>query len=134
MHNTRNFVRVVVDYLVPESPRVRAMETWPRHINHYEWNYDKEFAANKCFGADITDRTHKQVQVLLYSCNMYSLDNVEMAAPADFGDLQRRVNQGEWIMYTPIWAIQTAAIDEGNRNSEGRGRHNQNNIQKKDMA
>ena len=41
------------------------METWPYQIDRFEQKYDKAFAGDCLFGAEIMDGIHMQVQVLL---------------------------------------------------------------------
>ena len=69
-HSTQNFVRVAEDYLGLEGLLVRAIETWTNHIFQFKRQYDRVFAANEFFSADITDTTNKRVYVLLQSYNM----------------------------------------------------------------
>ena len=64
----------------------------------HDCQYDKEFAANTLFGADIKDMIHKQVKVFLQSCNTSRMGDDEMAALAEFGDLKWRVEHCEWII------------------------------------
>ena len=68
-HLTRNFVKLVGDYLGEGSPVCLSMASWPRHIDRFEQKYDKAFAKDPLFGADPMDRIHKSVQVFLHSCN-----------------------------------------------------------------
>ena len=76
-HLTRNFVKLVGDYLGEESPICLSMGTWPHHIDRFERQYDKAFARDPLFGADLMDRIHKCVQVFLHSCNTTSIEEVE---------------------------------------------------------
>ena len=78
------------------------MATRPLHIDCFEHQCDKAFAGNRLFGSDIVDRTHKQVQVFLHSCNTMSLEDVETGALAEFGELQKRVERGELILTLPL--------------------------------
>ena len=71
------------------------MGTWPRHIDRFERKYDKAFAKDPLFGADLMDITHKRVQVFLHSRNTTSIKNVESRALAEFGGLQKKVERGE---------------------------------------
>ena len=54
-HSTRNFVKLAGDYLGDESPICLSMGLWPRHIDRFEWQYDKAFARDPLFGANILD-------------------------------------------------------------------------------
>ena len=65
-HITRKYVRVDGDYLGDEGTLIQAMATWPHHIEKFKWKYDKAFAGNPFFGADLFYRIHKWVQVLLH--------------------------------------------------------------------
>ena len=66
-NSTRNFVKLAWDYLGEESPICLSMGTWPRHIDHFKWQYDKAFAMDPLLGAYLMDRIHKCVQVFLHS-------------------------------------------------------------------
>ena len=59
------------------------MATWPYHIDLFERQYDKAFAKDPLFGADLIDRIHKRVQVFLQSCSTTSIKDVELGAPAE---------------------------------------------------
>ena len=74
------------------------------------------FALHLLFGADIMDQIHKQVQVFLHSCNTTSLEEVETRALADFGELQKRVERGEWITTPSAW------VEIPEKNNDGRKR------------
>ena len=76
-HSTRNFVKLAGDYLGEGSPVFISMVLWPRHIDRFERQYDKAFARDPLFGADLMDRIHKCVQVFLHSCNTTSIEEVE---------------------------------------------------------
>ena len=65
----RNFMKLVGDYLRSESPICLWMEAWPHHIDQFERQYNKAFAKDPLFGADLMDCIHKHVQVFLHSCN-----------------------------------------------------------------
>ena len=84
-HSTQNFVRLSGDYLVTEGPLSRSMATWPRCIDRFKSQYDKVFTGHSLFGVDIVDQTHKQLEVLLRSCNTTSLEDVEIGSLAEFG-------------------------------------------------
>ena len=64
---TKNFVKITGDYLCEEITLCCSMETWPRHIEHFEHQYNKKFTKDPLFGADLINRVHKRVQVLLHS-------------------------------------------------------------------
>ena len=68
-HSTRNFFRLVGDYLGEGSPVSIMMASWPRHIDRFDQQYDKDFSRDPLLGADLMDRFHKRVQVFLHSCN-----------------------------------------------------------------
>ena len=102
-HSTRNFVKLAEDCLGEGSPVCLSMASWPRHIDRFEREYDKAFAREPLFGADIMDRIHKRVQVFLHSCNTTANEEVESGAMAEFGGLQKRVERGEWLTSTPVW-------------------------------
>ena len=71
------------------------MGSWPRHIDHLEQQYDKAFARDSLFGADLMDRIHKRVQVFLHSCNTTTIEEVGSGALAEFGGLKKKVKRGE---------------------------------------
>ena len=102
-HSTRKVVRLTGDYLGPDGPPIQAMGTWYRHIYRFKRQFDKAFARNRLFEAKIVDRIHKRVQVFLQSCNMTSLNSIKTGALLRFGELQRRVDKGEWVTYHPTW-------------------------------
>ena len=60
------------------------MSTWPRHIDRFKLHNDMAFVGNFLFGVNIMERIQKRVKVFLYSCNMMSLDNIEMGAMLEF--------------------------------------------------
>ena len=107
-YSTRNFVKLAGDYLGEGSPVCLSMASWPRHIDHFEWQYDKAFARDPLFGADLMDIIHKRVQVFLHSCNTTSIKEVESGALEEFRGLQKRVEGGEWLTSTSVWVEQTA--------------------------
>ena len=78
------------------------MALWLRHIDRFERKYDKAFARDPLFGADLMDRIHKHVQVFLKSCNKTSIEEVESGALTEFGGLQKRMERGEWLTSTPV--------------------------------
>ena len=120
-HLTRNFVNLAGDYLVEESPVCLSMELWPRHIDRFERQYDKAFARDPLFGADLMDWIHKRVQVLLKSCKTTSIKEVESGAREEFGRLQNKLERGEWITLTPVWVERPEYKEEGHWKSDGNG-------------
>ena len=56
------------------------METCPHHVDRFEQQYDKKFAKDPLFGADLIDNIHKRVQAFLHSCNTNSIEDVESGA------------------------------------------------------
>ena len=60
-HLTRNFVNLAGDYLGEVSPVCLLMALWLRHIDRFERQYDKAFALDPLFVADLMDRIHKRV-------------------------------------------------------------------------
>ena len=67
------------------------------------------------------DRIHKRVQLFLHSCNITSIEDVELGALAEFGELHKKVEMGEWMTMTPGWADRPIPKEEGLQNSDGRG-------------
>ena len=76
------------------------------HIDRFDRQYDKAFAKDPLFGADLIDRVHKHVQVFLHFCNKTSIKDVESGALAGFGGLQNKVKRGGLLMTTPGWVEQ----------------------------
>ena len=70
-----------------DIPLCLSIETWPHHIDRFERKYDKAFAKDPLFRADLIDRIHKSVQVSLHSCNTTSIKDVESGALAEFGGM-----------------------------------------------
>ena len=64
-HSTRNFVKLVGDYLGEESPIFLSMGTWLRHIDRFRRKYDKAFAKDPLFEAYFMYHIHKRVQLFL---------------------------------------------------------------------
>ena len=62
-HLTRNFVKLAGNYRVEGSPVCVLIAPWPRHIGRLKRQYDKDFARDPLFGADLMDRIHKRVQM-----------------------------------------------------------------------
>ena len=56
------------------------MESWPRHIDRFERQYNKAFSRDTLFGADLMDWIHKMMQVFLHSCNTIAIEDVESGA------------------------------------------------------
>ena len=83
-HSTGNFVKLVGDYLGEGSPVCISMASRPHHIDRFEEQYDKAFARDPLFGADLTDMVHKRVQVFLHSCNTMSIEGVDLRALEEF--------------------------------------------------
>ena len=79
-----------------------------RHIDRFERQYDKDFARDPLFGADLMDRIHKHVQVFLHSCKTTSIEEVESGALEEFRGLQKMVERGEWLTSTPVWVERPA--------------------------
>ena len=84
------------------------MGTWTRHIYRLERQYEKAFAKDPLFGADLMDRIHKRVQVFLHSCNTTAIEDMDLGALTEFGGLQKNVERGEWLTYTPGWVDRPA--------------------------
>ena len=97
------------------------MASWPRHIGRFERQYDKSFARDPLFGADLMDRIHKRVQVFLHSCNTTSIEKVDSGVLEEFRGLQKRVDRGEWLTSMPVWVERPAPKEEGRRKLEGNG-------------
>ena len=75
-HSTRNFMKLAGDYLGEEIQICLSMGSWSRHIDRFEQQYDKAFARDPLFRAELMDWIHKRVQVLLHSCNMTAREDV----------------------------------------------------------
>ena len=95
------------------------MGMWPRHIDRFERQYDKAFARDPLFGADLMDSIHKHVQVFLHSCNTTAIEEVESGALDEFRGLQNRVERGEWMTSIPVGVERPAPREDGRRKSEG---------------
>ena len=109
----RNFVKLAGDYLGEESPIYFSMGTWPRYIDYFERQYDKAFAKDPLFGADLMDQIHKYVQVFLHSCNTTNIEDVELGGLAELGGIHKNVEIGEWLTSTPGWVDSPAQKEEG---------------------
>ena len=88
---TRNFAKLVWDCLREESPICLSMGTWLRHIDRFKRQYNKAFARDPLFGADLMDRIHKRVQLFLQSCNMTAIEDVELGYLEEFRGIQKKV-------------------------------------------
>ena len=66
--------------MVYEGPLIQAVATWPHHIDRFEWQYEKAFAGNPFFSADLVNCIHKRVKLFLKLCNTTCLDRVETGA------------------------------------------------------
>ena len=108
-------------YLGEESPIFLLMGTWRRHIDRFDWQFDKAFAKDPLFGADLMDRIHKSVQVFFHSLNTTSIEDVESGALAEFGGLHKKVERGEWLTLTLVWVDCLAPKKDGHRKSDGHG-------------
>ena len=126
-HSTRNFVRLAGDYLGEGSPVCVMMASWLRHIDRFELQYDKAFARDPLFGADLMDQIHKRVQVFLHSCNTTAIEKVESGALEEFRGLQKRVERGEWMKSMPVRVERPALREEGRRKLEGNRNGARNN-------
>ena len=102
-------------------PNFLLMGTWPRHIDRFKRQYDKAFARDPLFGADLMDRIHKRVQVFLHSCNTPAIQDVESGALAEFGGLQKKVERGEWLTSTSVWVDRSVQKEEGRQKYDGHG-------------
>ena len=96
-HSKRNFVKLAGDYLREESPIFLSMGSWLRHIDRFGRQYDKVFARDPLFGADLMDQVHKLVQVFLHYCNTTAIEDMELGGLEEFGGLQNKVERGEWL-------------------------------------
>ena len=55
------------------------------------------------------------MQVFLHLCNMTTIEDVDSGALADFGELQKKVEKGEWLTSTLVWLKRPAQKEEGRR-------------------
>ena len=76
------------------SPVCVLMALWPRHIDWFERKYDKAFARDPLFRADLMDCIHKRIQLFLHSCNTTAIEEVNLGAFEEFRGLQKRVERG----------------------------------------
>ena len=95
------FLGLAVYYLIPDGTLSQAMETWPRHIDRFEWQFDKAFTGRRLFGEEILDQTRKRLQVFLHRCNTISLEDINTSALLGFGEPQLRSKRGEWVIPQP---------------------------------
>ena len=70
------------------------MGMWPYHIDRFERQYEKAFARDPLFGADLIYRIHKLVQVFLHSCNTTAIEDVDLGALAEFWGIQKKLERG----------------------------------------
>ena len=97
------------------------MASWPRHIERFERQYDKDFSRDPLFGADLMDRIHNRVQVFLHSCNTTAIEDVDSGDLEEFQGLQKRVERGEWLTSVLAWVERPAPQEEERQKSEGTG-------------
>ena len=71
----RNFVKLAGYYLGEENLICLFLGTWLHHIDRFELQYDKYFAKDPHFGADLMDHIHKCVHMFLYSCNTTTVED-----------------------------------------------------------
>ena len=95
------------------------MGTWPRYIDRFERQYNKAFARDPNFGADLMYRIHKRVQVFLHSCNTTSIEYVESGSLAEFEGLHKKLERGECVTSTPVWLDRPAQKEGGCRKYDG---------------
>ena len=92
-----------------------------RHIDRFERQYNKAFARDPLFGADLIDRIHKRVKVFLHSCNTTEIEEVDSGSLEEFRGLQKRVERGKRITSTPVWVERPETRVECHWNFEGNG-------------
>ena len=118
-HSTLNVVQLTRDHLGMVVTLSQEMAKWPCHIDRFDLQYDKSFSGDRIFYAYIVDLIHKRVQVFLHLCNTTSLEYVDTGALVEFGELQQRVEWGEWITPPPpTWVEFTAQKTDRRRKSE----------------
>ena len=61
------------------------------------------------------------MQVFLHLCNTTSLEDVETGALAEFGELQKRVERGEWTTTPSDWVDMPVQKNDGRRILESGG-------------
>ena len=66
------------------------------------------------------DRIHKRVQVSLHSCNITSVEYLELGDLAEFGGLKKKVEILDWLTLTPGWVDRPVSKEEGRRKT---GKH-----------
>ena len=69
------------------------MGTWPHHIDCFEQKYDKAFAKDPLFRADLMDKMHKRLQVFIHSCNTTYIKDVESGDLVEFVRLHKKVER-----------------------------------------
>ena len=67
LHRMNNFVKLMEDYLGEENPLCLSMETCPRQVDRFNYQYNKAFVKDPLFGAYLVYRIHQHVQVFLHS-------------------------------------------------------------------
>ena len=97
------------------------MATRPLHTYCFELQYDKAFTGNHLFRAHIVDQIHNRVQAFLHSFNMTSLCKVETGTLLEFGELQQRIERGEWVTFPLVWVELPAQKEDGRRKSDSGG-------------
>ena len=97
------------------------MGTWPRHIDRFERQYNKAFARDPLFRADLMDCIHKLVQAFSSSCNTTAIEDVDLGAIVEFGGVHKKVERREWLTSTPVWVDMPAQKEEGRRKSDRHG-------------
>ena len=114
-------MKLAGDYLGEKSPFCLSMGTWTSHIERFEQQYDKAFARDPLFGANLMDHIQKRVRVFLQYCNNTSIEDVKLGALVEFGGLQKKLGRGEWLTSTLVWMDRTAQKEEGCWKSDGHG-------------
>ena len=94
-HSMRKFVKLAGDYLGEGSPVCVSIALWMHHIDRFDRQYDKAFARDPLFRADLMDRINERVHVFLHSCNTTNIEELESGALEEFRGLQKRVERGE---------------------------------------
>ena len=88
-------MQVAGDYFGFGGPLIHKMAMRPLHIGHFGQEYEKAFYRDRLFRADLVDLIQKHVQGFLYSCNITSLDDINIVVLLEFGELQQWV---KWII------------------------------------
>ena len=92
-HLNRNFVNLAGEYLGEESPICLSMGAWPRHIDRFDWKYDKAFARDPSLGR-IRWIISTNVFIFFQSCNTTAIEDVVSGALAEFGGFRKRWREG----------------------------------------